>query len=1355
MADRVLALVHYYAREGYFRHVQTVCNEVLKKRPGDGVLTFWRAYGLLMEGNTADAMRDLSSIQGNSDLELAVAAAQLLGHESAKVPDHDAIIDLQAKLEIEERTASDQPCLHLASFYLYTKSKERARGLVERVLRNQPDMVPAQVLLGWIIISQQQDDEYDMLFDESELDDALSHFEQAVEHDHNDLQALLGKAKIMELKKQLGPCLDVLTEINVRFGWFVPALVEKTRMLMMLGDWEQVTETLQRVLAADQQNIMAQAWNCMISLTREGNNKQAAKQLQDLFSSMNRQEPKNAELFFRVARPFGRLACSDPTLLGITYLMADRAAQLRPEMAAYVVEAAAQKLMMDETTNATERFTQALQLDELNLEANAGALEAQIMAGELEEAAGQIMFLEDMFTNAAAAGGGKRKGRGTGDMDDDPDMADPSLGTSSDNPTLLYLKGLLAWKQGMPSEGLGLLERSIAALFSAAADFHGPSLELYAALNPARITAVVRLLLQSIGGEPRAPTEAPSPLISKVTRALDLLNKQAPALQESALLHARALYLNGNLDGALRKAGEILRMNPEESSAHLLICSVYVAQDKPELAVSALDQAVSSNFAIRETPLYHVVQAKVLVANNKLDDAKRVLESAMNLPGVRTALTVQQRARLGRKVVEPTLHERATVYLLLADVLARQSKIPDAPEAKKYIQDAIREFEGTSEEVRVTVADCELAIARGDVEGALKKLRRIPKESPHYVKARMAMADIYLRHRKDKAAYIKCYMDLVDHTPDYDSYCMLGEAFMQIQEPEKAVRAFESALEFSPKDVDLITRCARALVTSHDYQRAIDYYTKAIANARGGAQHALQLELGNLLVRLRQYPAATAAINKALERNRDGLPATENLQLDVEAWSMLAKVHKGKLEMEGYSQAQSRALELQKQLLLKLRGELPEAVALQRERTAAICFDLAEQSKRARQFDRAMELYMEALRHHDTHVPSMLAVAKLHLANGDTDACQAQCVTLLKHDPDNEEASIMLAELMFHKEHYDTAIYHFQQLLERSPNHYGALAQLILLLRRAGRLEDVPRYFALAEAGSPKAVMDPGYHYCKGIYNRYINNPREALKELNLARKDTRWGSQAILHMVEIYLNPDNDAVWEEKENADTPESRQAVATARSLLKQVRGADTTTQRYRVLESYAIMAGKDKNEIEASLNVLLDLANQDPNNVPVLLAMATGFMMLKQTPKARNQLKRVQKIQYKPDEAEEFERSWLLLADIHIQGGKYDLAQDLCQKCLKYNKSCAKAWEIMGQIMEREQAYKDAADHYENAWKHENQASAQVGFKLAFNYLKARRYVEAVDVCHKVIKAFPDYPKIRKEILEKARMGLKP
>lgn len=74
-----------------------------------------------------------------------------------------------------------------------------------------------------------------------------------------------------------------------------------------------------------------------------------------------------------------------------------------------------------------------------------------------------------------------------------------------------------------------------------------------------------------------------------------------------------------------------------------------------------------------------------------------------------------------------------------------------------------------------------------------------------------------------------------------------------------------------------------------------------------------------------------------------------------------------------------------------------------------------------------------------------------------------------------------------------------------------------------------------------------------------------------------------------------------------------------------------------------------------------------------------------------------------------------------------------------------------------------------------------GFKLAFNYLKGKRFVEAIEVCHhvshwvplgeglkralpapthpitlpQVLTKYPDYPKIREEILEKARRSLRP
>jgi len=689
----------------------------------------------------------------------------------------------------------------------------------------------------------------------------------------------------------------------------------------------------------------------------------------------------------------------------------------------------------------------------------------------------------------------------------------------------------------------------------------------------------------------------------------------------------------------------------------------------------------------------------------------------------------------------------------MAEVLSKQSRLSEAPEAIKIINDALHEFKGTPEEVRVTIANCELALARKDVKGALKMLRVIPRDSPHYLRAKVAMADIYLKHHHDKHAYARCYTELVDLQPDAQTYVMLGEAFMQIQDPEQAVRAFQSALEKDPGNTELTTKIGQALVTTHDYQRALDYLVKAVKSNAGNLR--LQMELANLHFKLQQHSAADKVLTAILQRQR-GADPVENLMTDAKALRLKANVQKAAGNPEGYIETLVTARQTQTTLLSKLRGEHPDVMNEQKTVAADMCCELAQEYELARNWDKAMEYYNEALKSHEEHAKAMLSLAKLYMADGDTEACQQQCVTLLRSYPENEEASIMLAELMFHKEHYETAIYHFQQLLERNANHYGALSQLVSLLRRAGRLEDIPKFIKSAQKSTPRAAMDPGLHYCKGLQARFSNDIQLALKEFNMARKDSEWGAPSIFQMVEIYLNPDHEAVWDEaNEGKGRADNANAVDAAMKLLREVRGQATRSIRYHVLECYAQMATGDKGKVEEALSALLDIANSDRDNVPVLLAMATGFMMIKQTPKARNQLKRVQKIQYKPDEAEEFERSWLLLADIHIKAGKYDLAHELCKKCLKYNKSCGKAWEYMGQIMEREQAYKDAADNYENAWRFESETSATVGYKLAFNYLKAKRFVEAIDVCHKVMVAFPDYPKIKKDILEKARASLKP
>ncbi|KAL0626088.1 Tetratricopeptide repeat protein 21B, partial [Plecturocebus cupreus] len=111
-----------------------------------------------------------------------------------------------------------------------------------------------------------------------------------------------------------------------------------------------------------------------------------------------------------------------------------------------------------------------------------------------------------------------------------------------------------------------------------------------------------------------------------------------------------------------------------------------------------------------------------------------------------------------------------------------------------------------------------------------------------------------------------------------------------------------------------------------------------------------------------------------------------------------------------------------------------------------------------------------------------------------------------------------------------------------------------------------------------------------------------------------------------------------------------------------------------------------------------------DHIPALLGMATAYMILKQTPRARNQLKRIAKMNWNAIDAEEFEKSWLLLADIYIQSAKYDMAEELLKRCLRHNRSCCKAYEYMGYIMEKEQAYTDAALNYEMAWKYSNQTN---------------------------------------------------
>lgn len=240
------------------------------------------------------------------------------------------------------------------------------------------------------------------------------------------------------------------------------------------------------------------------------------------------------------------------------------------------------------------------------------------------------------------------------------------------------------------------------------------------------------------------------------------------------------------------------------------------------------------------------------------------------------------------------------------------------------------------------------------------------------------------------------------------------------------------------------------------------------------------------------------------------------------------------------------------------------------------------------------------------------------------------------------------------------------------------LSRLIDLLRRCGKLEEVPRFFLMAEKHNSRTKLEPGFQYCKGLHFWYTGEPNDALRHFNKARKDSDWGQNALYNMIEICLNPDNETIGGEvfeNLNGDlgtSPEKQEsvqlAVRTAEKLLKELKPQTVQGRlQLRIMENCCLMATKQKSSVEQALNTFTEIAASEKDHIPALLGMATAYMILKQTPKARNQLKRIAKMTWNPIEAEELEKSWLLLADIYIQSAKYDMAEELLKRCLCHNR----------------------------------------------------------------------------------------
>ncbi|XP_046740894.1 tetratricopeptide repeat protein 21B-like [Diprion similis] len=1307
------ALIQWYCRKKYYNGMLIHAKQACDAHPASENLKILLALAYALIGQGRDAAKEVSGLIGYGDTTLAALLVQSYAYRIGNSIDRGALTQLDARIREDKRKATPQ-ALTLAGTVLFLLDKvEKAKEYADRAYKINPANIDVLLIKGWISLH---------LPKEGSAGKFTDYFEQVLKQDRKHLNALLGSASYKEQNGDHDSAISILNSVIVRYPKLSMPLIEKMSNQLAMKDWEQGLETSNRILLLDSNNTSAAKLKAIASLCRDGDYAEGLRYLQTFFRHLSLSEPKNIYLLIDGVQLFSRVTGRDPAILTELTKITEKCVQQNPQSSELMVELGNLNVFMGKIKDAEHWYRSTVRIDESSLPALMGLAHCQLLdtsSGATDLARQQIDFLREIQANATS-------------------------------PEILYMSAKLSNHE--PSIAVNYLDMAATILLEDAKGIpYG--FEYLKTLNPDFCLEIVKEYLiylpsTSIGSAPEEKNSSIDTLKKQCLNILEKVCDACPGLAAALMLLGKVRLQNGDFDGALEALRKLLdSVDPTSAPGHLLMAQILARQGKYQQASQSLEVGLSYNFKVRDDPMYHLIIGLVEKENGDLNSCIHSLRVAMSYAGLMPGEGISSTTSI------PTA-DKATLYL---ELISAYSKVKKYNEAISLMAEATGELCGTVEEGRITIGNAELCLDMGDVDQAISYLSRVRPGQPYYLQAHTRLAEIHLKWRKDRNAFAKCFRELVEHSPGPTTYSMLGDAYIAIQEPDRAIEAYEQSLKKSPSDKILASKMGKALVKTHQYGKAINYYKEATRQEGCGD---LKLDMAELFMKMKQFDKAEATLAQELQdcRNANDL---QSLELRTKQLLLLAKVRKRAGNTQAALATLREARENQSRAVQ--RAAVTPGSTMQKELLAQICLSMAEHASSLRDFDQAIVYYKEALSHKSGDTKALLSLAKIYMQVNDLDRCAQNCAALLTMDPSNEAALVMMADLAFRKVDFETAAFHFRQLLIRQPTYWTALARLIEVSRRTGNMDDLHEWISRAESSMSGSNQEAGFSYCAGLLDWRLGKLNSALRYFNAARRDPEWGQQAIYNMIDICLDPDDDSALTNDtfNDGDTEyqDSRSlALKTAQRLLQELnpKGGIQEMLTHRLLGDFYLLATKQKGNIERALQDCTALASQDAlkDHVGPALGLATAHILLKQTPRARNHLKRVCRNVWSFEDAEYLERCWVLLADIYVQSSKYELANELLKRVLQHNATCVRAHELSGYIAEKEQNYREAAVQYSQAWKYGGRSKLSVGYKLAYCYMKSKAYADAIETCNEVLKQNPDYPRIKKDILEKSMNNLR-
>lgn len=967
------SLIQYYGREKFYHSMQSSALEALSRFPGENIFRLYNGIALILGNRIQEGIRELNPIQSDRDCGMSAILGLMYGHKRCTVIDKEALINFDGKLKEERKKLTSNSAYYSAVFLFHSGKVEKAREYAEKSLKFNPDFSEAIILKGWCELSLSTRVNKSIL----ELFDRALQFGKSID-------GSIGQMKFFQMNNDFERAISVLNKLSVRYPELNIPLVEKMKTQLSSWNWEHSLETAHRILNLEPTNIEALRVRCLVVICRDGNYSDGAAGLQVLFKAVEKSEPTNTELYLQISQLFSRVCGRNILILDETNKFAEKAVQLSPGNADYLTEMGYHSVYFGKYKEATKYFRSATKLDDSSIYALCGLTLCQLIeSGPCEQVSQQIEFLTEI--------------QGPNKI-----------------PLLLWMSAKMI--QNNSDQAIAQLTQSCEIQFKNLKTLsYGP--EYLRKFNPDFLLQVTNELLHY------SPIQSTISFGSSLTKEnlhislkhslniLETVVKACPGLVQGVFQLARVQFLSGEVSSSAATLQKILHeIDPTYTEAHLLISQIHIHQKSHQRAAQSLEVCLSHNFKVRENPMYHLLQGIVQKSQSLYEECLKSFITASSLCGFGDPTTkLRSPSKKLKDIPTLSLSDKVTLYL---EMIETYILMEQGSEANKLMEIATEEFSRTPEEGRIIIANSNLLLQQGDIAKSIELLKNIEPGQPYYLQAKTKLANVYLHQKKDRLLFAQCFKELVENCPDSESYLMLGDAFMSIQEPDQAIEAYRQALRQNPSDSILISKLGRAYVKTHQYTKAINYYKDATTSPEN---FALKLDLAELFLKLKQFSNAEQVLMEEIEESKKEETDLTVLQTRTKQLLLLARVREkaGHLQasLSTLKEARDNQYRVQKRINLEHSGGIEE----QQRILSRICVLMAEHSISLRDNSQAIHHFNEALKCTPQEISIMAALARLYMQVNNMDECQQTCTQIFHIDSNNEGASVMMADLSFRR----------------------------------------------------------------------------------------------------------------------------------------------------------------------------------------------------------------------------------------------------------------------------------------------------------------------------------------------------